>query len=63
MKEKLNSLQIDLSALQIEDIEVFFQEGSKGMAAFAASSSGTNCSAANACSSKQQVTPAGGGGA
>jgi len=50
--QKLSSLQIDLSGLQVEDIEVFFQEGSKGMPAFAASSSGTNCSAANGCSSK-----------
>jgi hypothetical protein len=33
-----NSLQIDLSDLQIEDIEVLMQEGGRGMPEFAASS-------------------------
>ena len=48
-----NRLEIDLDGLEIEDFEVFFQEGSLGMPVFAASTagSGANCSAPNSCSS------------
>ena len=50
MREKdLSSLKIDLSGLELEDIEVFLQEGSRGLPDFAASS-GTNCCVAGACS-------------
>ena len=42
-------LKIDLSDLELEDIEVFLQEGSRAMPDFAAST-GTNCSAQGACS-------------
>lgn len=42
-------LFIDLNDIAIEDVEILAQEGGRGMADFAASS-GTNCTAANACS-------------
>ena len=42
-------LKIDLNDLELEDIDVFLQEGSRGMPDFAAST-GTNCCVANACS-------------
>ena len=45
----LNPLAIDLADLQIEDVEVFFQEAGKGIPAFAAST-GTNCGVPCACS-------------
>ena len=54
---KISALEIDLNGLQIEDVEVFFQEAGKGMPAFAASS-GTNCSAPCACSCTCPVQPA-----
>ena len=43
------TLHIDLSDLEIQDVEMLTQEGSRGMPEFAASS-GTSCCAANACS-------------
>jgi hypothetical protein len=46
-------LKIDLSDLELEDIEIFLQEGSRGMPDFAAST-GTNCSVSGACSCKVQ---------
>ena len=49
--DDLSSLKLDLSGLELEDIEVFLQEGSRGMPDFAAST-GTNCNAAGACSCK-----------
>jgi hypothetical protein len=42
-------LKLDLSDLELEDIEIFVQEGSRGMPDFAAST-GTNCNAPGACS-------------
>lgn len=33
-------IQIDLSGIEIEDVELFLQEGSRGMPEFAASCSG-----------------------
>ena len=39
--DDLSSLKLDLSGLELEDIEVFLQEGSRGMPDFAAST-GTN---------------------
>ncbi len=42
-------LFIDLNDIAIEDVEILAQEGSRGMAEFAASC-GTNCNVANACS-------------
>ena len=42
-------LKIDLSDLELEDIEVFVQEGSRGIPDFAAST-GSFCCVANACS-------------
>jgi hypothetical protein len=44
-----DNLFIDLTDIAIEDVEILAQEGSRGMAEFAAST-GTNCSAAGACS-------------
>ena len=49
-------LRIDLGDLETEDIEVFLQEGSRGMPDFAAST-GSNCTAANACSCHVQEDP------
>ena len=45
-------LFIDLNDIAIEDVEILAQEGSRGMAEFAAScaQSGATCCAANACS-------------
>jgi len=49
---KTNPLEIDLSGIEIEDIEVFFQEGSMGIPIFAASSATCgSCCAKDACSS------------
>jgi hypothetical protein len=42
-------LKLDLNDLELEDIEVFVQQGSRGMPDFAAST-GTNCNAPGACS-------------
>jgi hypothetical protein len=42
-------LKIDLSDLELEDIEVFVQEGSRGIPDFAAST-GSFCCVAGACS-------------
>ena len=44
-----STLQIDLEGLEVEDIEIFFQEGSIGMPVFAASTAQT-CSPAAPCS-------------
>jgi hypothetical protein len=54
MAKTLDSLLIDLSDLAIEDIEVFAQEGSRGMADFAAScqSGGTCSGCTNSCTIK-----------
>jgi len=40
LEEKLKSLEIDLSGLEIGEIETFLQDGSKGVPEFAASCSG-----------------------
>ena len=40
--DDLSSLKLDLSGLELEDIEVFLQEGSRGMPDFAAST-GMGC--------------------
>jgi len=45
----MDNLFIDLNDIAVEDVEILAQEGSRGMAEFAASS-GTNCNAAGACS-------------
>jgi hypothetical protein len=47
--ETLSALEINLDGLDLEDVEVFSQEGSKGMPAFAAST-GTVCIGIGACS-------------
>jgi len=57
-----NSIHIDLGDLEIEDIEVFLQEGSRGMAEFAASCHSIChylCCAAscNACAPAPQQPP------
>ena len=39
----LSSLKIDLSGLEIEDFEIFNQEGSRGLPEFAASCDGWLC--------------------
>jgi len=44
-----SSLELDLTGLETENIEVLFQEASKGMPAFAASTGGS-CTVACACS-------------
>jgi len=45
----LDTLQIDLSDLEIEDVEVLAQEGSRGIPEFAASSC-VNCFPGAGCS-------------
>jgi len=40
LEEKLRSLEIDLSGLEIGEIETFLQDGSKGVPELAASCSG-----------------------
>jgi len=52
----MNTLHIDLSDLDMEDIEVLAQDGSRGMPEFAASS-GTYCCSPNACSCSTSPTP------
>jgi hypothetical protein len=47
--ETLSPLEINLDGLDLEDVEVFSQEGSKGMPAFAASS-GFICLPGSSCS-------------
>ena len=42
-------LFIDLTDIAVEDVEILAQEGSRGMAEFAAST-GTNCCGVGACS-------------
>lgn len=56
INNSLRTLQIDLTGLEIEDIEVFLQEGSKGMPDFAAST-GRNCveAGSSSCSSENEV--------
>jgi hypothetical protein len=49
VRDNMNTLSIDLNGLELEDIEIFLQEGSRGLPDFAASS-GTNCCVAGACS-------------
>ena len=52
MNDALSPLEIDLEGLNIEDIEIFFQEGSRGMPPFAASCNPSDCFHVNcACSS------------
>lgn len=50
-----DKLFIDLNDIAAEDVEILAQEGSRGMADFAASS-GTSCCAANACSCTTTTT-------
>jgi hypothetical protein len=50
-----NTFQIDLSDLEIEDIQVLMQEGGRGMPEFAASSS-THCSGTCSCVKSDEGT-------
>lgn len=49
MANTIDALAIDLSDLEIADVEILAQQGGRGIPEFAASC-GTNCCAANACS-------------
>jgi hypothetical protein len=44
-----DNLFIDLKDIDLSEVEILTQEGSRGMEYFAAST-GTNCDSANACS-------------
>jgi hypothetical protein len=46
---KKDSLELDLTGLEIEEVEIFMQEGSRGTAEFAASSGNTGNSGTNSC--------------
>jgi hypothetical protein len=50
MKNETNDLQIQLEGLELQDIEVFLQEGSRGIPDFAASSGTCSNSCNNSCS-------------
>lgn len=60
MMTKSDSLQIDLSDLEIDDIEVLAQEGSRGMPEFAASCCGTVTCGSGSCGSEQPELPGSG---
>lgn len=49
MQNSTQNNTLRLNGLDLNEIEVFFEQGSKGMPAFAASC-GTNCNVANSCS-------------
>jgi hypothetical protein len=49
MKNETNGLQIQLEGLELQDIEVFLQEGSRGIPDFAASSGTCSNSCNNSC--------------
>jgi len=46
---KNDNLELDLTGLNIEEVEVFMQEGSRGTAEFAASSGNTGNTGMNSC--------------
>ncbi len=50
-----DQLFIDLTDIAIEDVEVLAQEGSRGLAEFAASTG--NCSSSGTCSCTVEVDP------
>ena len=49
---KKDNLELDLTGLDIEEVEVFMQEGSRGTAEFAASTGSSGNSGTNSCSVK-----------
>jgi hypothetical protein len=49
---KKDNLELDLTGLEIEEVEVFMQEGSRGTPEFAASSGNTGNSGTNSCTVK-----------
>ena len=59
-KETLGLLDIDLSDLAVEDVELFLEEGSRGISDFGASCGTTTCGGncgTNSCSSTPTPTP------
>jgi hypothetical protein len=54
MKTELNAINVNLSNLHLDDVEVLFEHGGQGMPSFAASS-GKYCNAPGACSSSADV--------
>lgn len=54
MNTDSKDLELDLSGLDINEVEVFMQEGSRGTAEFAASTGNTGSSGTNSCSPKLQ---------
>jgi hypothetical protein len=46
---KNDNLELDLTGLNIEEVEVFMQEGSRGTAEFAASTGNTGNTGTNSC--------------
>lgn len=49
---KKDNLELDLTGLEIEEVEVFMQEGSRGTAEFAASTGNSGNSGTNSCTVK-----------
>ncbi|HZM88633.1 MAG TPA: hypothetical protein VFF31_19065 [Blastocatellia bacterium] len=49
-ENRASVLEIDLDGLEVEEIEIFYQEGSLGMPEFAASTAKTCDPRLNACS-------------
>jgi hypothetical protein len=60
-KENMETLNIDLSDLAIEDVELFLEEGSRGLSDFGASCGTTTCGTGcgtNSCAPTPAPTPA-----
>ncbi len=55
--QHLDAVTMDLDGLEIEDIEIYLQEGSRGLPEFAASTGSCKACCTNSCS-----TGGGGGG-
>lgn len=47
-----DNLELDLTGLEIEEVEIFMQEGSRGTAEFAASTGSSGNSGTNSCTVK-----------
>jgi hypothetical protein len=53
---KKDNLELDLTGLDIEEVEVFMQEGSRGTAEFAASTGSSGNSGTNSCTIKPSLS-------
>lgn len=54
MKTEMDTINVNLSNLRLDDVEVLFEHAGQGMPSFAASS-GKYCSGPDACSSSADV--------